>query len=176
MTTTAPECKPGPSRLRPLSQSRKRHIGRIDASAPHKPSLPTMGVSCCWRYRKSCTASRSGYLRTYYKKYSTNEAAAAAAALWPGQASPRKHRDTSWQQVAVWQTGSVSDDPPSGSLPVPVSQCPSVPLAPTHPPETNMKAHGDKVWQMLESRKAGQHTFLRRGPFMTLSTPVVSRY
>lgn len=93
-----------------------------------------------------------------------------------GQASPRKHRDTSWQQVAVWQTGSVSDDPPSGSLPVPVSQCPSVPLAPTHPPETNMKAHGDKVWQMLESRKAGQHTFLRRGPFMTLSTPVVSRY
>lgn len=175
MTTTAPECKPGPSRLRPLSQSRKRHIGRIDASAPHKPSLPTMGVSCCWRYRKSCTASRSGYLRTYYKKYSTNEAAAAAAALWPGQARPAPgsiviRPGSKWQcgRLAVCQTTL----PQARSL----SQCPSVPLAPTHPPETNMKAHGDKVWQMLESRKAGQHTFLRRGPFMTLSTPVVSRY
>lgn len=31
----------------------------------------------------SCAASRTGYLRTYYKKYSTSEA--AAAALWPGQ-------------------------------------------------------------------------------------------
>lgn len=75
-----------------------------------------------------------------------------------------------WQcgRLAVCQTTL----PQARSL----SQCPSVPLAPTHPPETNMKAHGDKVWQMLESRKAGQHTFLRRGPFMTLSTPVVSRY
>lgn len=133
MTTTAPECKPGPypSRLRPLSQSRKRHMphGRIDASAPHKPSLPTMGVSCCWRYRKSCPVLLRGQgtsVPTTYKKYSTSEA--AAAALWPGQARPAPgsiviRPGSKWQcgRLAVCQTTL----PQARSL----SQCPSVPVS-----------------------------------------------
>lgn len=107
-----------------LSIAQEAH-GRIDASAPHKPSLPTMGVSCCWRYRKSCPVLLRGQGTSVPTTRSTVQV--RLLLLLCGQASPRKHRDTSWQQVAVWQTGSVSDDPPSGSLPVPVSQCPSGP-------------------------------------------------
>lgn len=81
----------------------------------------------------SCAASRAGYLRTYYKKYSTSEAAAAAA-LWPGQARPAPgsiviRPGSKWQcgRLAVCQTTLPQARSLSQCPSVPVSQCPSGP-------------------------------------------------